>query len=155
MPVNKKDNIPEHYEAKLKKSFQPTEVLMADLCKRWHLKVLFALEENNNKPMRFSEIRKSSLSSSDKMLSQALNTLKEYGLIHYSEKKESFGYSLTNRGRSLVVVLHQLESWVDEHKADFAIKLKKKKEKENKNSRIPVAISVIPAYSDEDVDNIG
>ena len=56
MPVNKKDIIPEHYLPKLKKSFQPTEDLMSALCKRRHLKVLFALEENDDEQMRFSEI---------------------------------------------------------------------------------------------------
>lgn len=121
MPVNKKDIIPERYEAKLKKSFQPTEVLMADLCKRWHLKVLFALEENDDEPMRFSEIRKASGSTSDKMMIKALKALEEsYELIKKKTIDGKNKYSLTDDGRSLLKVLHNLETWVDEHKRDFA-----------------------------------
>ena len=98
MPVNKKDIIPEHYLPKLKKSFQPTEVLMAALCKRWHLKVLFALEENNNDPMRFSEIRKASSSTSDKMMNQALVTLEEsYGLIQKKTIMEKLRISIMKK----------------------------------------------------------
>ena len=123
MPVKKKDNIPEHYLPKLKKSFHPTEMLMANLCKRWSLKVLFALEEKEDEPMRFRDIRKVSGSTSDKMMNQALKDLEEsYGLI---EKKTIDGtpyYSLTNEGRSLLEVLHQLETWTDEHKLEFARK---------------------------------
>ena len=151
MPVNKKDIIPEHYEKKLKECFQPTEVLMAAMCKRWYLKVLFALEEREDEPMSFSKIREISGSTSDKMMNNALKGLKDYGLI---DKKAS-NYSLTNRGRSLLEVLHKFESWVDDRKRDFAKELKKKKEKENGNSRIPVAISTIPAYSEDEIDNNG
>ena len=153
MPVTKKDIIPEHYEKKLKDCFQPTEVLMAAMCNRWSLKVLFALEENNGEPMRFGEIRKTSSSTSDKMMNQALNNLQGYNLVRFSEKKESLGYSLTDRGCSVLEVLHQLESWVDDRKRDFAKELKKKKEEENKKSRIPVAISSIPAFLDDEDDN--
>ncbi len=123
MPVNKKDIIPEHYVAKLKKSFQPTEDLMSALCKRRHLKVLFALEENDDEPMRFSEISKVSGRISDKMMSQALKDLDEsYGLIIKNTKDGKNLYSLTDDGRSLLEVLHQLESWTDEHKREFARK---------------------------------
>ena len=123
MPVNKKDISPEHYLPKLKKSFLPTEVLRAALCKRWHLKVLFALEENNDEPMRFSEISKSSDCTSDKMMNQALVTLEEsFGLIRKNTIDGKKKYSLTDDGRSLLEVLHQLESWTDEHKREFARK---------------------------------
>lgn len=123
MPVNKKDIIPERYEAKLKKSFQPTEDLLSALCKRRHLKVLFALEGNDDEPMRFSEISKASGRISDKMMSQALKDLDEsYGLIIKNTKDGKNLYSLTDDGRSLLEVLHQLESWTDEHKREFARK---------------------------------
>lgn len=123
MPVNKKDIIPEHYLPKLKKSFQPTEDLMSALCKRRHLKVLFALEENDEEPMRFSEISKASGRISDKMMSQALKDLDEsYGLIIKNTKDGKNLYSLTDDGRSLLEVLHQLEFWTDAHKLEFARK---------------------------------
>lgn len=123
MPVNKKDIIPEHYVAKLKKSFQPTEDLMSALCKRRHLKVLFALEENDDEQMRFSEIGKASGITSDKMLSQALKDLEmSFGLIKKNTKDGKNLYSLTDDGRSLLEVLHSLENWVDEHKREFARK---------------------------------
>ena len=123
MPVNKKDSIPEHYLPKLKNSFQPTEVLMAALCKRWHLKVLFAMEENDNEPMRFSEIRKASDSTSDKMMNQALMSLEDsYGLIQKKTIDGKNKYFLTDDGRSLLEILHQLETWTDKHKREFARK---------------------------------
>lgn len=128
MPVNKKDNIPEHYGRKLKASFQPTEVLMAALCNKWVVKVLFALEENGG-PMRFNKIREASGSTSDKMMNQALKNLQDYKLVCTQES----GYSLTVRGQSLLEVLHPLEKWVDDVKQDFAVELKEKKDKEERN----------------------
>lgn len=121
MPVNKKDNIPEHYGKKLKASFQPTELLMAALCNKWVVKVLFALEENDDEPMRFSEISKAIDSTSDKMMNKALKVLEEsYELIKRKTIDGKPRYSLTSNGRSLLEVLHNLETWVDEHKRDFA-----------------------------------
>ena len=83
----------------------------------------FALEENDDEQMRFSEIGKASGITSDKMLSQALKDLDEsYGLIKKNTKDGKNLYSLTDDGRSLLEVLHSLENWVDEHKREFARK---------------------------------
>jgi len=122
MPVNKKDIIPERYEAKLKKSFQPTEVLMADLCKRWHLKVLFSLEAAGYGAFRFKDIREKSGCTSDKMLDKAITELCDDGMVKknfYPESPNRPDYILTERGRSLLVLLHQLEKWVLEHQQDI------------------------------------
>ena len=133
MPVNKKDIIPERYDKKLKECFQPTEVLMADLCNRWSLKVLYTLEASET-PMRFNEIRKASGSTSDKMMTQALKSLQGYKLICFTEDKQSLGYSLTQRGRSLLDALHPLEKWVDDLKTDFAKELRMKNVSDKKKT---------------------
>lgn len=123
MPVNKKDIIPERYGKKLRACFQPTEVLMDALCNKWVVKVLFALEENDDEPMRFSEISKAIESTSDKMVCKSLKALEvSYELIKKKTIDGKTKYSLTDDGRSLLEVLHELETWVDEHKRDFAKK---------------------------------
>jgi DNA-binding HxlR family transcriptional regulator len=135
MPVNKKEKIPNHYEKKLKECFQPTEELMAALCNKWVVKVLFALEENDDEPMLFSKIREASGSSSEKMMNQALKTLGVYKLIQkepISGKTKPYYYYLTNRGRSLLEVLHEYESWVDYYKRDFARDLLEERKKRKK-----------------------
>jgi len=128
MPVNKKNIIPERYDKKLKDCFRPTEVLMAALCNKWVVKVLFALEENGGQ-MRFNKIREASGSTSDKMMNQALKNLQDYKLVC----TQPSGYSLTVRGQSLLKVLHPLEKWVDDIKQEFAVELKEKKDKEERN----------------------
>ena len=131
MPVNKKNIIPERYDKNLKDCFQPTEVLMAALCNRWSLKVLFALGENGG-PMRFNKIREASSSTSDKMMNQALKNLQDYKLVCTQES----GYSLTVRGQSLLEVLHPLEKWVDDVKQDFAVELMNRKKEAEEKTRI-------------------
>lgn len=130
MPVNKKDIIPERYDKKLKDCFQPTEVLMAALCNRWSLKVLFALKENGG-PMKFNRIREASSSTSDKMMNQALKNLQDYKLVC----TQPSGYSLTDRGQSLLKVLHPLEKWVDDIKQDFAVELMNRTDKAEERAR--------------------
>lgn len=131
MPVNKKNIIPERYDKKLKDCFQPTEVLMAALCNRWSLKVLFALEENSG-PMRFNKIREVSGSTSDKMMNQALKNLQDYKLVCTQQSS----YSLTDRGQSLLKVLHPLEKWVDDTKQDFAVELMNRTKEAEEKARI-------------------
>ena len=118
MPVNKKDIIPVHYEKKQKECFQPTEDLMAVICNRWSLRILFAMEEAGDVPMRFKDIREKTGSRSDKMLHKTLINLDDDGLIRkwfHQDNPNRPDYTLTERGRSLLIILHQLRDWVNEN----------------------------------------
>lgn len=95
-----------------------TEQLMTRYCNRWSLKVLFAMEEATNVPMRFKDIREKTGSRSDKMLHKTLINLDDDGLIRrwfHPDNPKRPDYTLTERGRSLLIILHQLRDWVKEN----------------------------------------
>ena len=94
------------------------EQLMTRYCNRWSSKVLFAMEEAGNVPMRFKDIREKTGSRSDKMLHKTLINLDDDGLIRkwfHQDNPNRPDYTLTERGRSLLIILHQLRDWVNEN----------------------------------------
>ena len=94
------------------------EQLLGRYCNCWSLKVLFAMEEATNVPMRFKDIREKTGSRSDKMLHKTLINLDDDGLIRkrfHQDNPNRPDYTLTERGRSLLVILHQLRDWVNEN----------------------------------------
>lgn len=99
-----------------------TTELIERYCNRWSLKVLFALESAGDDTMRFRDIRDNSNCTSDKMLDKALTELCDDGLVKknfYPENPRRPDYILTERGKSLLVLLHQLHDWVSENQQDI------------------------------------
>jgi len=79
--------------------------------------ILYCLMEYE--PVRFNEMQRYLGKIADKTLSQNLKELERDGLIHremYPEIPPKVEYSLTERGRSLVVVLDKLCDWGMEHR---------------------------------------
>ena len=98
------------------------EQLIERYCNRWSLKVLFALELAGDVTMRFKDIRDNSGCTSDKMLDKALMELCDDGLVKknfYPESPRRPDYILTERGKSLLILLHQLQDRVSENQQDI------------------------------------
>ena len=75
---------------------------------KYKMIILYCLMEYQ--PVRFNELQRYLGKISDKTLSQNLKELEKDELIHRVE------YSLTERGKSLMVVLDQLCIWGTEHR---------------------------------------
>jgi len=65
-------------------------------------------------PMRYNSLYRIIPNISRKMLSEHLDELENDGLIHriqYDNKLQRVEYSLSEKGRSLLPLLHQLQDW--------------------------------------------
>ena len=90
--------------------------LMERYCDKWPLSVLFALENGCQIPMSYGAIKMKTNLSSDKMLSRALMTLEEDGMIYKDDSSLARPkYSLTERGQSLLLILHSFEKWIEDN----------------------------------------
>ena len=72
--------------------------------------------------MRFKDIRDKTGCTSDKMLNKAIVELYDDGLVKknfYPDNPHRPDYMLTERGKSLLAVLHPLRDWVSENMQDI------------------------------------
>ena len=79
---------------------------------KYQMIILYCLMEYE--PVRFNEMRRYIKTISDKTLSSALKELEADELVHreeYPQIPPKVEYTLTERGRSLMVVLDQLCVW--------------------------------------------
>ncbi|WP_245780805.1 winged helix-turn-helix transcriptional regulator [Gracilibacillus orientalis] len=79
---------------------------------KWKLIILCHLGLQGMK--RFGELRKLIPSVTQKMLTNKLRELEKSGLIHrevYPVVPPKVEYSLTDKGKSLLPILHMLEEW--------------------------------------------
>jgi DNA-binding HxlR family transcriptional regulator len=109
---------------KLPKSFLcPTEFTLAVLGGKWKTVILCYL---NQRPCRYSDLRKLMPAVSDKVLTERLRDLKASGLITHRKgdgRTSSGTYALSPRCRSLRHVLHMLYRWGHQHAAEFHVKV--------------------------------
>lgn len=106
----------EALKKKYKNNYLSIHELMERYCDKWLLSVLFALENGCQIPMSYGAIRMKTNLSSDKMLSRALMTLEEDGMIYKDDSSLARPkYSLTERGQSLLVILHSFEKWIEDN----------------------------------------
>ena len=106
----------ESLRKKYKNNYLSIQELMKRYCDKWPLSVLFALENDGQIPMSYGAIKKSTNLSADKMLSRALLTLEEDGMINKDDSNPARPkYSLTNQGLSLLDILHSFENWIEEN----------------------------------------
>jgi len=107
---------------KLAKSFLcPTEFTLAVLGGKWKTVILCYL---NQRPCRYSELRKLMPAVSDKVLTERLHDLESSGLIAHRKggrHTASGTYVLAARGRSLRDVLHILYRWGHENAGEFHV----------------------------------
>ena len=92
----------------------PVRNVLARICDKWTLLVIYILDRSGRDSMRFMEIRQHMPDISQKMLATTLRTLEEDGLLSrtiYPEIPPRVEYALTARAKSLKPALDALLEW--------------------------------------------
>ncbi len=92
----------------------PVRNVLARICDKWTILVIYILDRSGRDSMRFMEIRQHMPDISQKMLATTLRTLEEDGLLSrtiYPEIPPRVEYALTVRAKSLKPVLDALLEW--------------------------------------------
>lgn len=92
----------------------PVRNILARLCDKWALLVIYILDRSGKEKMRFMELKQQMPDISQKMLTMTLRTLEEDGYVTrtvFSEIPPRVEYSLTERTKSLKPVLDALLQW--------------------------------------------
>lgn len=87
------------------------ELTLAIIGGKWKVLILWYLSD---KTMRFNELRRTLPRITQKMLTQQLRELEEYGLVNrliYTQIPPKVEYSLTDAGKSILPVLENLRQW--------------------------------------------
>ncbi len=90
----------------------PVRNVIARFGNKWALLVLLVISEND--PIRYSTIRQNIPDISARVLSTTLRVLEADGLIDrkvYQVVPPKVEYSLTDTGRSLIPIIHELTAW--------------------------------------------
>ncbi len=98
----------------------PIRNVLARICDKWSMLVIFMLEKHQAEPLRFNALRKMIPDISQKMLTSTLRTLEEDGLILrqvYAEVPPRVEYSLTPRAQSLIPIVDNLVDWAADNMA--------------------------------------
>mgnify|MGYP002621655503 CR=1 FL=1 len=101
----------------------PIRNVLARIGGKWTMAVLYTLDRSTT-PLRFSDIARQNPDVSQKMLTSTLRGLEADGLIRrvvFPEVPPRVEYSLTDRGQSLMPLLHQLMDWAYHHLHDIVI----------------------------------
>lgn len=91
-------------------------ILMGD---RWKVLIVRDLLTGTK---RFGELKKSLTGISQKVLTQHLRIMEDYGLVNrkvYAEVPPKVEYSLTDIGQSLELILDAMYKWGEEYKSNF------------------------------------
>jgi DNA-binding HxlR family transcriptional regulator len=87
------------------------ELTLAIIGGKWKVLILWYL---GNKTIRFNELRRTLPNITQKMLTQQLRELEEYGLVNrfiYTQIPPKVEYSLTDTGKSILPILANLGQW--------------------------------------------
>lgn len=93
----------------------PSRQLLDRLTDKWVTLVLCSLGESG---LRYSELARRIAGVSQKMLTQTLRNLERDGLVTRTVTPTvpvTVDYAITDLGRSLLAVVHQLKSWAEAH----------------------------------------
>ena len=96
----------------------PSRQLLARISDKWVALILAALGSGG---LRYSELSRRLAGVSQKMLTQTLRNLERDGLVTRTVTPTvpvTVDYAITDLGRSLLVVVHQLKSWAEAHMDD-------------------------------------
>lgn len=100
----------------------PVRNILARICDKWALLVIYILDMSGKDNMRFMEIRQHIPDISQRMLAMTLRTLEEDGYVSrtvYAEIPPRVEYSLTTRAKSLIPVLSSLLQWASSNMDDI------------------------------------
>ena len=92
----------------------PVRNILARLCDKWALLVLYILDMSGKDSMRFTELRQQMPDVSQRMLTMTLRTLEEDGFVTrtaFPEIPPRVEYALTERAKSLMPILKSLLQW--------------------------------------------
>lgn len=92
----------------------PVRNILARLCDKWALLVIYILDRSEKKKLRFTELKQQMPDISQRMLTMTLRTLEEDGYVTrsvFSEIPPRVEYALTERARSLKPILDALLRW--------------------------------------------
>lgn len=99
------------FKFKDKLYYNPVEFAMDWIGGAWKMPILWRLRE---KTLRYSEIKKTLPHISDKMLSQSLRELENFGLLTrkvYAVVPPKTEYTLTELGRKSILVIHSIRDF--------------------------------------------
>ena len=106
----------------------PIRNILARLCDKWSLLILYTLHKADKGTIRFKELQREIPDISQKMLTVTLRTLEDDGYVTrtvYPEVPPRVEYALTERTRSLLPHINALTEWALENK-DAIIQDRKK-----------------------------
>ena len=105
----------------------PIRNILARLCDKWSLLVIYTLDKAGKETVRFKELQREIPDISQKMLTVTLRTLEDDGYVTrtvYPEVPPRVEYALTERTHSLLPHINALIEWALENK-DAIIKDRK------------------------------
>lgn len=97
----------------------PIRNILARLCDKWSLLVIYTLNRAGKETIRFKELQRAIPDISQKMLTVTLRTLEDDGYITrtvYPEVPPRVEYALTPRAHSLLPHINALIGWALENK---------------------------------------
>ena len=98
----------------------PVRNVLARICDKWSLLVIYTLNTHREEPLRFNALRKLIPDISQKMLTSTLKTLEADGYVNrkvYAEVPPRVEYSLTPRAESLIPIMNSLIGWASDNMA--------------------------------------
>ncbi len=98
----------------------PIRNVLARICDKWSLLVIYTLHAHSEESLRFNALRKLIPDISQKMLTSTLRTLEEDGYVNrkvYAEVPPRVEYSLTPRAVSLIPIVDELIGWAAKNMA--------------------------------------
>lgn len=98
----------------------PIRNVLARICDKWSLLVIYTLKNHMDGPLRFNALRKLIPDISQKMLTSTLKTLEADGYVTrkvYAEVPPRVEYSLTPRSETLIPIIDSLIVWAIDNMA--------------------------------------
>jgi len=96
----------------------PIRNILAKLCDKWSLLVIYTLDKADKETIRFKELQREIPDISQKMLTVTLRALEDDGYVTrtvYPEVPPRVEYALTSRTRSLLPHINALIKWAAEN----------------------------------------
>ena len=106
----------------------PVRNILARLCDKWALLVIYILDRSDKESLRFMELKQQMPDISQRMLSLTLRTLEEDGYVTrtiFPEIPPRVEYALTTRAKSLKPILDSLLQWSVDNMNDIMCDRKK------------------------------
>ena len=92
----------------------PIRNVLARVCDKWSLLVIYTLKSHQDGSLRFNALRKLIPDISQKMLTSTLKSLEADGYVNskvYAEVPPRVEYSLTPRAETLIPIMDHLIEW--------------------------------------------